>query len=87
MVTKKLATRLEKKREELDTATAKAATLRNEVADLEREAQLELFTQLQSQLGTDDLAAVETFIAGVKPVAGDAHVDMPQPQTHQGGGF
>ena len=59
MVSKKLATRLEKKREELDGMKAKVVVLQKEVATLEQEAQVELIEQLQKKLGTDDLLAVE----------------------------
>lgn len=96
MVSKKLATRLKKKREELDGMKAKVVVLQKEVATLEQEAQVELIEQLQKKLGTDDLLAVERFISEVNPVAKPTETAEPvaEPasyqglvETHQGGGF
>lgn len=89
MVSKKLATRLEKKREELEGMQAKILVLQKEVTALEQEARVELIDQLQKKLGTDDLLEVELFISEVKPVASEPNADMQpgQPNTHQGGGF
>ena len=96
MVSKKLATRLEKKREELDGMKAKVVVLQKEVATLEQEAQVELIEQLQKKLGTDNLLAVERFISEVNPVAKPTETAEPvaEPaayqgpvETQQGGGF
>ena len=67
MVSKKLATRLKKKQEELTNAQEKVMVLKDEVTDLKKQVQLELVQKLQDNLKTDNLADIEQFIAQVTP--------------------
>lgn len=67
MVSKKLATRLEKKQEELISAQEKVTVLKDEVVNLRKQVQLELLQQLQENLQTQNLTDIEQFIAQVTP--------------------
>ena len=67
MVSKKLATRLEKKQGELTNAQEKVAVLKDEVTDLKKQVQLELLQKLQENLQTENLTDIEQFIAQVTP--------------------
>ena len=96
MVSKKLATRLEKKREELDGMKAKVVVLQKEVATLEQEAQVELIELFLLLLGSVVLLVVVFFISEVNPVAKPTETAEPvsEPaayqgpvETQQGGGF
>jgi hypothetical protein len=91
MVSKKLTARLEKKQEELVLAESKVETLREEVTNLEQEVRLELFAQLEINLGTTDWSELETFISDVSAKS-EEPVELSEPgilqQTIQpGGGF
>ena len=91
MVSKKLTTRLEKKQEELAIAESKVETLRQEVTNLEQEVRLELFAQLENNLGTTDWSEIDSFILGVsaKPFdqAGLSEPTAAQQSVQPGGGF
>lgn len=67
MVSKKLATRLAKKKNELANAEDRVKVLKEELATLNQQVQLELVKQLQTNLKTDDLTEVANFIAQVDP--------------------
>lgn len=67
MVSKKLATRLEKKQEELINAQEKVTVLKDEVTNLKKQVQLELLQKLQENLQTENLTDIEQFIAQVTP--------------------
>lgn len=68
MVSKKLAARLAKKQDELKNAQAKVTTLKDEVADLKKQVELELVQKLQEHLQTEDLTDIEKFIEQVSPI-------------------
>lgn len=68
MVSKKLAARLAKKQDELKNAQAKVTILKNEVADLKKQVELELVQKLQEHLQTEDLTDIEKFIEQVSPI-------------------
>ena len=67
MVSKKLTTRLAKKKNELANAEDRVKVLKAELATLNQQVQLELVKQLQTNLKTDDLTEVANFIAQVDP--------------------
>jgi len=67
MVSKKLATRLAKKKNELANAEDRVKVLKEELATLNQQVQLELVKQLQTNLKTDNLTEVANFIAQVDP--------------------
>ena len=68
MVSKKLAARLAKKQDELKNAQAKITILKDEVADLKKQVELELVQKLQKHLQTEDLTDIEKFIEQVSPI-------------------